>query len=418
MNPFMQRAIELSLENVRSGAGGPFAAVVVKDGAVLATGANQVTSALDPTAHAEIVAIRGACRALRSFQLSGCELYTTCEPCPMCMGAIYWARLAKVYYANTRADAAKIGFDDSLIYDQLALPIEARKIAMVQIMRDRGAGGVPRVGAVPEQDTVLVLVRELLKRWLPAASMMLVSVLSYVDRNTLALLAPTILKDTRMSVTEYGWVVSAYSVLFTIGNPLWGKILDRIGLRRGMSAAVALWTLASASHAWAGGFWSFAAARAALGLGEGAASPGGLRTVVQTLPASSRSRGMALTFSGGSAGAILTPLLMTPVAEAWGWRAAFWFTGLLGALWVLGWLVLSRRPDVRKIEAPAASAADDAGEAEAQRPTLLGLLAGVFAGRSAARFRRCVSLLPHCWFSSRIAGQAFARSALSARTGN
>jgi len=192
--------------------------------------------------------------------------------------------------------------------------------------------------------------------------MMLVSVLSYVDRNTLALLAPTILKDTRMSVTDYGWVVSAYSVLFTIGNPVWGKILDRIGLRRGMSAAVALWTLASASHAWAGGFWSFAAARAALGLGEGAASPGGLRAVVQTLPASSRSRGMALTFSGGSAGAILTPLLMTPVAEAWGWRAAFWFTGLLGALWVLWWLVLSRRPDVRKIEAPPIGAAGGAGK--------------------------------------------------------
>jgi MFS transporter, ACS family, aldohexuronate transporter len=191
--------------------------------------------------------------------------------------------------------------------------------------------------------------------------MMLVSVLSYIDRNTLALLAPTILKDTRMSVTEYGWVVSAYSVLFTIGNPLWGKILDRIGLRRGMTAAVALWTLASASHAWAGGFWSFAAARAALGLGEGAASPGGLRTVVQTLPGSSRSRGMALTFSGGSAGAILTPLIMTPVAAAWGWRAAFWFTGLLGALWVLWWLVLSRRADVRKIEPPA-QFVNDAGK--------------------------------------------------------
>jgi MFS transporter, ACS family, aldohexuronate transporter len=194
-------------------------------------------------------------------------------------------------------------------------------------------------------------------RWLPAGSLMLVSMLSYVDRNTLALLAPTILKDTHLSVTAYGWVVSAYSVLFTIGNPLWGKILDRIGLRRGMSAAVSLWTLASASHAFASGFGGFASARALLGLGEGAASPGGLRTVVQTLPASSRSRGMALTFSGGSAGAILTPILMTPVAEAWGWRAAFWFTGLLGALWVLWWLVLSRRADVRKIETPQAALA-------------------------------------------------------------
>lgn len=206
----------------------------------------------------------------------------------------------------------------------------------------------------------MIRARELVERWLPAASMMLVSVLSYIDRNTLALLAPTILKDTHMSVTEYGWVVSAYSVLFTIGNPLWGKILDSIGLRRGMSAAVSVWTLASAAHAWAGGFWGFAAARAALGFGEGAASPGGLRTVVQTLPDSRRSRGMALTFSGGSAGAILTPIVMTPVALRWGWHAAFWFTGLLGALWVVWWLVLSRRADVRKIEVRAAE--DEAGK--------------------------------------------------------
>jgi ACS family hexuronate transporter-like MFS transporter len=199
------------------------------------------------------------------------------------------------------------------------------------------------MGNIADEDPVLI------RRWLPAASMMLVSVISYVDRNTLALLAPTILRDTHLSVTAYGWVVSAYSVLFTIGNPLWGKILDRIGLRKGMAAAVSLWTLASASHAFAAGFGSFAAARALLGLGEGAAGPGGLRTVVQTLPASSRSRGMALTFSGGSAGAILTPLLMTPVAAAWGWRAAFWFTGLLGALWVLGWWLLSRRAAIRRI---------------------------------------------------------------------
>jgi len=136
----MQRAIKLSLENVRSGGGGPFAAVVVRDGAVVATGVNQVTGAFDPTAHAEIVAIRGACQALRNFQLTDCDLYTTCEPCPMCMGAIYWARLAKVYYANTRADAARIGFDDSLIYDELAMPLKARKIPMVQIMRAQALG--------------------------------------------------------------------------------------------------------------------------------------------------------------------------------------------------------------------------------------------------------------------------------------
>jgi tRNA(Arg) A34 adenosine deaminase TadA len=133
----MERAIQLSLENVRAGLGGPFAALVVRDGDVLATGTNQVTTTQDPTAHAEIVAIRGACQAIHDFELRGCELYTTCEPCPMCMGAIYWARLAKVYYANTREDAARIGFDDSFIYDQLALPVESRKILMIQIMHEQ-----------------------------------------------------------------------------------------------------------------------------------------------------------------------------------------------------------------------------------------------------------------------------------------
>ena len=134
---FMARAIELSVENVRSGRGGPFAAVVVRQGDVLSTGTNQVTSSLDPTAHAEVVAIRSACHAVGNFQLADCELYTTCEPCPMCMGAIYWARLAKVYYANTREDAARIGFDDSFIYDQLTLPPGARKIEMIPLMREQ-----------------------------------------------------------------------------------------------------------------------------------------------------------------------------------------------------------------------------------------------------------------------------------------
>jgi guanine deaminase len=135
-NSFMRRAIELSLENVRSGKGGPFAAVVVKDGKILASGANQVTSTFDPTAHAEIVAIREACRKLGQFQLSGCEIYTTCEPCPMCLGAIYWARPAKVYFGATAADAAVIGFDDSFIYQQLAIPISERSVSMVPLMRE------------------------------------------------------------------------------------------------------------------------------------------------------------------------------------------------------------------------------------------------------------------------------------------
>lgn len=131
---FMERAIQLSLENVRASLGGPFAALVVRESKVLATGTNQVTTSQDPTAHAEIVAIREACQAIGKFELRGCELYTTCEPCPMCMGAIYWARLDKVYYANTREDAARIGFDDSLIYDQLVLPLASRQIPMIQVM--------------------------------------------------------------------------------------------------------------------------------------------------------------------------------------------------------------------------------------------------------------------------------------------
>ena len=133
----MQQAIALSLENVRSGTGGPFAALVIRGGSVLASGTNQVTTLQDPTAHAEVVAIRTACQAAGSFQLSDCELYTTCEPCPMCMGAIYWARVARVYYASTRDDAARNGFDDSFIYDQLALPPGERKIPMIQLMREQ-----------------------------------------------------------------------------------------------------------------------------------------------------------------------------------------------------------------------------------------------------------------------------------------
>src|SRR6201993_677918 len=114
-NPFMARAIQLSLDNVRSGRGGPFGAVVVKDGKIVAEGTNQVTSTNDPTAHAEVLAIRDACKKLGGFYVEGCEIYTSCEPCPMCLGAIYWARLSRVYFANEDADASKIGFDDSLI---------------------------------------------------------------------------------------------------------------------------------------------------------------------------------------------------------------------------------------------------------------------------------------------------------------
>jgi tRNA(Arg) A34 adenosine deaminase TadA len=132
----MRRAIALAFENVRSARGGPFAALVAKEGKIIGEGANSVTTTNDPTAHAEIVAIRAACRALGTFQLTGCELYTTCEPCPMCLGAIYWARPARVFYAGDAADAADAGFDDAFIYEELRRPLESRRIPMIQLLRD------------------------------------------------------------------------------------------------------------------------------------------------------------------------------------------------------------------------------------------------------------------------------------------
>lgn len=133
---FMREAIRLSIENVESGQGGPFGAVVVKDGKIIAGGANEVTTSNDPTAHAEVVAIRKACEVLGSFQLDGCEIYCSCEPCPMCLGAIYWARPDKIYYANTKKDAADIDFDDDFIYQEIDLAIDKRKLPTEQMMRD------------------------------------------------------------------------------------------------------------------------------------------------------------------------------------------------------------------------------------------------------------------------------------------
>src|SRR3954464_11989657 len=130
----MARAIALSHEMVRAG-GGPFGAVIARDGAIVAEGGNRVTLSRDPTAHAEIVAIRAACAALGNFSLAGCEIYTSCEPCPMCLGAIYWARLARITYGNARSDAARIGFDDAVLYREVALPIEARTIPTVRLLQ-------------------------------------------------------------------------------------------------------------------------------------------------------------------------------------------------------------------------------------------------------------------------------------------
>jgi guanine deaminase len=136
---FMRDAIRLSLDGVRSGLGGPFGCVVVRRGEVVGRGNNQVTSACDPTAHAEIVAIREACRSLGTFQLADCTLYASCEPCPMCLSAIYWARIPTVFYGNTRQDAAAIGFDDDFIYQQIPLPAAERRVSMKRLLRDEAA---------------------------------------------------------------------------------------------------------------------------------------------------------------------------------------------------------------------------------------------------------------------------------------
>jgi ACS family hexuronate transporter-like MFS transporter len=195
-----------------------------------------------------------------------------------------------------------------------------------------------------------------LRRWTPTFSMMLVSMISYVDRQTLALLSPTILRETHLTGEQYGFSIFGFSIAYMFSNPVWGRILDRIGLRVGMTASVSFWTLASAAHAFASGFWSFAAARTALGFGEGATFPGGFRTVTQTLSVAERGRGTAIAYSGGSLGAILTPIIVTPIALQWGWRAAFLFTGFIGLAWLALWKRISRRPDVNQITHSAATA--------------------------------------------------------------
>jgi tRNA(Arg) A34 adenosine deaminase TadA len=133
---YMREAVQLAEQGMRSGLGGPFGCVVVRRGKIVGRGSNRVTSTNDPTAHAEVVAIRDACTALQTFQLTDCELYTSCEPCPMCLSAIYWARVPQVYYGNTRADAAAIGFDDDFIYQQVPLAPEARTVKMELLLRD------------------------------------------------------------------------------------------------------------------------------------------------------------------------------------------------------------------------------------------------------------------------------------------
>jgi MFS transporter, ACS family, hexuronate transporter len=180
------------------------------------------------------------------------------------------------------------------------------------------------------------------KWWMPVAAMTLLSLLSYVDRTVLAQLSPTILREEGLSAEQYGWIIDAFSVAYLVGSPVWGLVLDRFGVRAGLALALTLWTCASVSHAFASTAVSFALARAALGFGEGATFPGGLRTATQTLRPDQRARGLAVAYSGGSLGAVLTPLIAAPIALRWGWRGAFWCTGVFGVAWLALWAIVSR----------------------------------------------------------------------------
>ena len=166
--------------------------------------------------------------------------------------------------------------------------------------------------------------------WVAPTTMMVCTLLSYIDRQVLAVLSPTILADTGLTQAQYAQAVSVFSLTYMITNPLWGSVIDYLGLRLGMLMAVALWTASSASHAYVGTFLGFAIARGFLGLGEGAAFPGALRTAVEALPPTKQSRGMALCYSGASLGALITPFIVTPIALAYGWQSAFLITGAFG----------------------------------------------------------------------------------------
>ncbi len=187
------------------------------------------------------------------------------------------------------------------------------------------------------------------RMWVPVMVMMTCSWLSYIDRQALAVISPMILKDTGLSASAYTDAVAAFSIAYMIANPLWGSLLDYVGLRIGMLAAVSIWTLASASHAWVAGFLGFAAARTLLGLGEGATFPGGLRTAAESLPLNRQSRAMGISYGGASLGSIFAPLIIIPIALRFGWRAAFVVTGALGVVWLAVWWLVARPPLLRPV---------------------------------------------------------------------
>jgi ACS family hexuronate transporter-like MFS transporter len=180
--------------------------------------------------------------------------------------------------------------------------------------------------------------------WVPCIGMALCSWLSFVDRQVLNILAPTIIKDTGLTNQDFTAATSFFFLTYTLGNPVWGSVIDYIGLRKGMLLAVAVWTAASMSHSLMASFAGFAMARAVLGIGEGGTFPGGLRTAVETLSPAQRGRGIALSFSGGTIGAVMMPLLLGPLAISYGWRTAFLATGALGMVWMVIWATIARPP--------------------------------------------------------------------------
>lgn len=202
----------------------------------------------------------------------------------------------------------------------------------------------PQVAVKPGADRVSW------QSWVPCAAMAACSWLSFFHRTILTALAPTILKETGLSAQDFASINAYFFVAYTLGNPIWGSILDYVGLRAGMLLGVTIWTAASVSHGWMTAFAGFAIARAALGIGEGVTFPGGLRTAVESLPPTRRARAVALSFSGGTLGGVAAPLIAVPLALAYGWRTAFVISGAFGLAWLLLWLAISRPPFLPKIE--------------------------------------------------------------------
>ena len=176
--------------------------------------------------------------------------------------------------------------------------------------------------------------------WTPCVAMLLLSFISLVDRSILGILSPVMLKELHLSASQYGTALFVFSVCYMLANPVWGLLMDRLGLFTAIALAVALWSTASGAHAIAGGFFSLCLARGILGFGEGATFPAGLKTVTETLPPERRSFGLGLAYSGGSLGALLTPIAIVPLAARWGWRASFVLSAIIGFLWIAGWFAL------------------------------------------------------------------------------